>query len=123
MTERVVASFATSLKISVFQRDVKRPNECPTHTILNESLSFSDTCQALCSSNRPKLLERDALLFAAIVGDLFPGKAVPVPAHDNLQRGIAGAMEAMGLHPQPRQTAKVDQLHETMEVSSGSRKH
>lgn len=74
--------------------------------------------QALCSSNLPKLLERDTSLFIAILGDLFPRKALPVPAHDSLHRGVAAAAKKLGLQSLEEQMTKVDQLHETMEVSS-----
>ena len=72
--------------------------------------------QALCSSNLPKLLERDTPLFIAILGDLFPRKALPTPSHEGLHRGIAAAAKQMGLQPLEEQTTKIDQLHETMEV-------
>lgn len=77
--------------------------------------------QALCSSNLPKLLERDTPLFIAILGDLFPRKALPLPSHDILHRGVAAAAKEMGLQPLEEQMTKVDQLHETMEVLSGLR--
>lgn len=77
--------------------------------------------QALCSSNLPKLLERDTPLFIAILGDLFPRKALPLPSHDTLHRGVAAAAKEMGLQPLEEQMTKVDQLHETMEVLSGLR--
>lgn len=83
-----------------------------------KSFSRADNPQALCSSNLPKLLEQDALLFTAILGDLFPGKSAPQPTHDRLHRGLAASAEAMGLQPLTKQTTKVDQLHETMKVSS-----
>lgn len=74
--------------------------------------------QALCSSNLPKLLERDTPLFIAILGDLFPRKALPIPSHDSLHRGVAAAAKKLGLQSLDEQKTKVDQLHETMEVSS-----
>lgn len=74
--------------------------------------------QALCSSNLPKLLERDTPLFVAILGDLFPRKALPMPSHDSLHRGVAAAAKKTGLQPLVEQTTKIDQLHETMEVST-----
>lgn len=74
--------------------------------------------QALCSSNLPKLLERDTPLFIAILGDLFPRKALPMPSHDSLHRGVAAAAKKLGLQLLEEQTTKVDQLHETMEVST-----
>ena len=66
----------------------------------------------------PKLLERDTPLFIAILGDLFPRKALPLPSHDNLHRGVAAAAKKTGLQPLQEQTMKIDQLHETMEVST-----
>lgn len=74
--------------------------------------------QALCSSNLPKLLERDTPLFIAILGDLFPRKALPMPSHDSLHRGVAAAAKTLGLQSLEEQMTKVDQLHETMEVST-----
>lgn len=72
--------------------------------------------QALCSSNLPKLLERDTPLFVAILGDLFPRKALPMPSHDILHRGVAAAAKKTGLQPLEEQTTKIDQLYETMEA-------
>lgn len=53
----------------------------------------------------------------AMLGDLFPLKTLPVPSHNNLHRGVAAAVKAMGLQSLKEQTMKVDQLHETLEVS------
>lgn len=74
--------------------------------------------QALCSSNLPKLLERDTPLFTAILGDLFPRKALLLPSHDSLHRGVAAAAKKTGLQLLEEQMTKIDQLHETMEVST-----
>lgn len=92
-------------------------------TIKASSVHCKDTydlalVQALCSSNLPKLLERDIPLFIAILGDLFPRKALPMPSHDSLHRGVAAAAKKLGLQSLEEQTTKVDQLHETMEVST-----
>ncbi|CAM9781524.1 unnamed protein product [Ectocarpus sp. 12 AP-2014] len=73
----------------------------------------------LADSNLPKLLERDTPLFIAILGDLFPRKALPLPSHDILHRGVAAAAKEMGLQPLEEQMTKVDQLRETMEVRFG----
>lgn len=81
------------------------------------TLPSCDLFQALCSSNLPKLLERDTPLFMAILGDLFPRKTLPVPSHNDLHRGIEAAAKTMGLRSLTEQTVKVDQLHETLEVS------
>lgn len=78
----------------------------------------SRPAQALCSSNLPKLLECDTPLFVAILGDLFPRKALPMPSHDSLHRGVAAAAKKSGLQPLEEQTTKIDQLYETMEVST-----
>lgn len=72
--------------------------------------------QALCSSNLPKLLERDTSLFIAILGDLFPRKSLSLPSHDSLHRGVVAAVKAAGLQPLKEQMMKIDQLHETLEV-------
>lgn len=93
---------------------------CGKHTLQFPSTSQPRArcpLQALCSSNLPKLLERDTPLFIAILGDLFPRKSLPVPSHDSLHRGIEAAAKEMGLQSLKEQTTKVDQLHETMEVS------
>lgn len=52
------------------------------------------------------------------MGDLFPRKLLHTPLHDNLHRGVEEAAKAMGLQSLKEQTTKVDQLHETMEVSN-----
>lgn len=52
------------------------------------------------------------------MGDLFPRKALHTPLHHNLHRGVAEAAKSMGLQSLEEQTTKIDQLHETMEVSS-----
>ncbi|CAM9197261.1 unnamed protein product [Discosporangium mesarthrocarpum] len=75
--------------------------------------------KALSSSNMPKLLEGDAPLFTAIMGDLFPTKSVIFPQHDDLHRGVQAATQTSGLQHSPEQEDKVDQLHETLEVRFG----
>ncbi|CAM9257500.1 unnamed protein product [Scytosiphon promiscuus] len=75
--------------------------------------------QALCSSNLPKLLERDTSLFIAILGDLFPQKSLPLPSHESLHRGVVAAVEAADLQLLKEQMTKIDQLHETIEVRFG----
>eukprot|EP00903_Cladosiphon_okamuranus_P017642 g16249.t1 len=94
----------------------------PDYSLISEIILYSEGfehAKALCSSNLPKLLERDTPLFVAILGDLFPRKALPMPSHDSLHRGVAAAAKKTGLQLLEEQTTKIDQLHETMEVRFG----
>ncbi|CAM9656208.1 unnamed protein product [Ascophyllum nodosum] len=100
--------------VLVFAGQMKRDYKCVTEKSEEDIL-----IQALCSSNLPKLLDSDTLLFTSIMRDLFPPESLPVPSYDNLHRGVVAATRAMGLQTLKEQTSKIDQLHETLEVRFG----
>ncbi|CAM9561684.1 unnamed protein product, partial [Chrysoparadoxa australica] len=76
--------------------------------------------QALCNSNLPKMVESDLLQFAAIIGDLFPGKELPAPKLEELQESVLPSMSKDHLYQLiPEQPERVFQLNETLKVRFG----
>lgn len=75
--------------------------------------------RALRDSNLPKFLAQDAVLFTAILQDLFPGVTVPEHDYGQLQRVVEKVTQDFGLHVVPAQIAKVIQFYETLEVRHG----
>jgi dynein heavy chain len=75
--------------------------------------------RALRDSNLPKFLADDAVLFQAILSDLFPG--IEIPSHDygKLQQAIEAAIVKKDLQPIPSLVKKTIQLYETMQVRHG----
>eukprot|EP00891_Asterochloris_glomerata_P001497 jgi/Astpho2/1497/e_gw1.00026.129.1_t len=74
---------------------------------------------AMRDSNMPKFLSEDAVLFQAIVSDLFPQLSVPDPEHGELQAAVELSCVAAGLQPVARFVHKCLQLHETLGVRFG----
>ena len=74
---------------------------------------------ALRDSNLPKFLSEDAVLFNAILSDLFPGVQLPDHDYGHLQTHIQSAMTEKKLEVTLPQTKKVIQLYETMVVRHG----
>ena len=75
--------------------------------------------RALRDSNLPKFLADDAILFKAIIQDLFPGVLLPEHDYGDLKRTIIASQEAMGVQPEECQIKKVIQFYETMLVRHG----
>ncbi|VDO08408.1 unnamed protein product [Rodentolepis nana] len=75
--------------------------------------------RALRDSNLPKFLSQDAVLFTAILQDLFPGVDVPEYDYGQFQRVIEQVTVDFGLQVVPVQTSKVIQFYETLEVRHG----
>ncbi|KAK7497834.1 hypothetical protein BaRGS_00010968 [Batillaria attramentaria] len=75
--------------------------------------------RALRDSNLPKFLKQDALLFQAILQDLFPGVEIPEHDYGVLQQEIINVQQAMKLQVVDSQIKKVIQLYETMIVRHG----
>ncbi|CAE1329165.1 DNAH [Acanthosepion pharaonis] len=75
--------------------------------------------RALRDSNLPKFLAEDAVLFQAILQDLFPG--IEIPAHDygNFQAEITKVMKTKQLYPLDSMVKKVIEFYETMIVRHG----
>ena len=75
--------------------------------------------RALRDSNLPKFLKNDAMLFKAVLGDLFP--SVEIPEHDYgiFNDAIDRATLEFGLQLIPSQRSKVIQFHETLLVRHG----
>ena len=74
---------------------------------------------ALRDSNLPKFLSDDAVLFRAILSDLFPG--IKLESHDygTLQTTIEDCCAAKGLIDNNIQVGKIIQFYETMVVRHG----
>ncbi|CAM9627191.1 unnamed protein product, partial [Phaeothamnion confervicola] len=68
--------------------------------------------RAMRDSNVPKLLEQDLPLFHGIVGDLFPGVAVPYCDYGRLQEAVEAVLVEAGLQRVPALVAKVIQVRE-----------
>ncbi|XP_060075174.1 dynein axonemal heavy chain 6-like [Ylistrum balloti] len=75
--------------------------------------------RALRDSNLPKFLQQDALLFQAILQDLFPGVEIPEHDYGRLREEIINVIEAKNLQVVETQITKIIQLYETMVVRHG----
>ncbi|XP_071942686.1 dynein axonemal heavy chain 6-like [Antedon mediterranea] len=75
--------------------------------------------RALRDSNLPKFLADDALLFAGILSDLFPGVVLPEHDYGTLQKFIVQTLLNKGLQDEDCIIKKVIQLYETMIVRHG----
>merc|ERR1719272_78357 len=74
---------------------------------------------ALRDSNLPKFLTDDAILFKAILSDLFPGIELEDHDYGSLQTTIEFCCEEKGLTPSEPQVHKIIQFYETMVVRHG----
>ncbi|XP_065178852.1 dynein axonemal heavy chain 6-like [Sycon ciliatum] len=75
--------------------------------------------RALRDSNLPKFLSNDAILFQAILQDLFPGVVLPEHDYGTLQTTIEEEMGKDRLQVLPALVKKTIQLYETMVVRHG----
>ncbi|KAF6769689.1 hypothetical protein AHF37_12303, partial [Paragonimus kellicotti] len=75
--------------------------------------------RALRDSNLPKFLKQDAILFTAILQDLFPGVSLPEHDYGRFLAEIHNAVTDMGLQIVPEQVTKVIQFYETLLVRHG----
>ena len=75
--------------------------------------------RALRDSNLPKFLKQDAVLFKAILQDLFPGVELPEHDYGRLLLEIQSVTAARGLQVVEPQFRKVIELYETMIVRHG----
>ena len=75
--------------------------------------------RAMRDSNIPKFLVEDALLFTAIVGDLFPGVEVPDQDYGSLEVAIRDRVRGASLQESDAQVTKIIQLFETFNVRFG----
>eukprot|EP00898_Chlorokybus_atmophyticus_P006606 jgi/Chlat1/6947/Chrsp52S06617 len=76
--------------------------------------------RAMKDSNLPKFLVDDALLFQAIVSDLFPGASIPDQDYGELSQGIAESITVAGLQPVEAFVTKVIQLYDVLNVRFGA---
>lgn len=74
---------------------------------------------ALQDVSVPKFLEDDLPLFADIIRDIFPSSQIPVVDYSMLEAQISKSCEALSLQPAASFTAKVLQLHGTIQVRHG----
>ncbi|KAH3860157.1 hypothetical protein DPMN_023048 [Dreissena polymorpha] len=75
--------------------------------------------RALRDSNLPKFLAQDAILFQAILSDLFPGVTIPEHDYGILQEEIESVITERNLVVMKAQVKKVIQFYETLEVRHG----
>lgn len=75
--------------------------------------------RAMRDSNIPKFLASDLPLFSALIQDLFPGVEIPETQHSELESQIKRTLRAMNLQSVEKQTQKVIQLFETLNVRFG----
>ena len=75
--------------------------------------------RAMRDSNIPKFLKEDALLFNAIVGDLFPGVEVPAQDYGSLEVAIRDRLRENALQEREPQIAKIVELFMTFNVRFG----
>lgn len=83
---------------------------------INEDLVL---IRALRDSNLPKFLTDDAILFKAIIQDLFPGVILPEHDYGEFMSTIIEVQQKMSLQPDESQVKKVIQFYETMLVRHG----
>ncbi|CAH0703555.1 unnamed protein product [Spodoptera exigua] len=74
---------------------------------------------ALNDSNLPKFLAADAILFAGILSDLFPGVSLPDRDYGVMDQAIREVLTEHKYQVEECQIRKVIQLHETMIVRWG----
>ncbi|CAH8871669.1 unnamed protein product [Trichobilharzia szidati] len=75
--------------------------------------------RALRDSNLPKFLKHDAVLFTAILQDLFPGVTLPEHDYGRFLSEIETVLQEMGLQIVSDQVLKVIQFFETLLVRHG----
>ncbi|KAL0220777.1 hypothetical protein RCL1_000631 [Eukaryota sp. TZLM3-RCL] len=75
--------------------------------------------KALYDSNMPRLVAEDAVLFAALLGDLFPGVEVEKSPHEHLVSALEASLDKNGLQKTPFIIQKAIQLFETKSVRHG----
>lgn len=75
--------------------------------------------RALRDSNLPKFLVDDAVLFKAIIQDLFPGVVLPEHDYGEFMSTIIDCQLKMGIQSDESQVKKVIQFYETMLVRHG----
>lgn len=75
--------------------------------------------RALRDSNLPKFLVDDAILFQAIIQDLFPGVVLPEHDYGNFMETVIASQQKLGLQTEQCQVKKVIQFYETMLVRHG----
>ena len=76
--------------------------------------------RAMRDANLPKFLSQDAVLFEAIIGDLFPDLSLAAVDHGLLERALISSCQAAQLQGNPSFIHKAVQLHETMVLRFGS---
>lgn len=75
--------------------------------------------RAMRDANLPKFLSQDAVLFDAIVSDLFPGMVVDAVDQEELKSALSCCCQKAGLQPAPAFVHKAVQLHETLTARFG----
>jgi dynein heavy chain, axonemal len=75
--------------------------------------------RAMRDSNIPKFLASDLPLFSALIQDLFPAVEIPETQHSELEAQIKRTLASMSLQSVEKQTQKVIQLFETLNVRFG----
>ncbi len=75
--------------------------------------------RALRDSNLPKFLVDDAILFKAIIQDLFPGVVLPEHDYGEFMSTVLDVQGKLGLQTDESQVRKVIQFYETMLVRHG----
>eukprot|EP00899_Mesostigma_viride_P007437 jgi/Mesvir1/16695/Mv15092-RA.1 len=97
--------------VLVMAGSLKRSN--PT---LNEDIVL---IRAMKDSNLPKFLSEDAVLFEAIVTDLFPDAEIPTQDYGELDKSIRRCIATAQLQIVPKFVTKIIQLYETLNVRFG----
>ncbi|EDV29711.1 uncharacterized protein TRIADDRAFT_18356 [Trichoplax adhaerens] len=75
--------------------------------------------RALRDSNLPKFLAQDAVLFQAILSDLFPGSTIPQHNYGPLQEAIESILKENELQVHSHSVKKIIQFYETITVRHG----
>lgn len=76
--------------------------------------------QAMNQTNLPKLVDKDLNLFKALVTDLFPGLALPLPDHSEFKNSIKKVLESQGHTSTESLQNKILELNDTVQIRFGS---
>jgi dynein heavy chain len=87
---------------------------------LEETAEENILIQAMNESNIPKLVQKDVLLFKALVQDLFPGVSLPKVQNESFLELIKADLMKKGLQGPEGFIRKVFELADTMSVRYGS---
>ncbi|XP_064133022.1 dynein axonemal heavy chain 14 [Loxodonta africana] len=97
----------------------KQEFKCNPGESLCETDETQIIIQAIREASLPKFLPDDVPLFEKIIGDIFPGAAVPNVNQLALEKAVSIATLCLGLQHCPAQKEKIIQFHNQLQASVG----